>query len=206
MFRACKIGFIGVLLAIVPVEKSVLWAADDTASTPPKGAADSTPPKGAADSTPPKGAADSTLPKGAADSTLPKDAADSTLPKSSGSTYTGKVVVVDRTARTVTVEIEKRLYLLKLSPNAKIVRKGRRISIAEVLTGQEVTVQLVEAAEGEVLVAKLNIEPPKAGAEPAEPAGNGADPATPATPGVNPATPATPYNGSPNRPPVSPYN
>jgi hypothetical protein len=156
MFRTCKVAFIGVLLAIVPVEKSVLWAADAKAN--------------------------------------------STAPKKQSSSYTGKIVVVDRAAKTVTVEIEKRLYLLKLSPSAKILRKGRKVAIAEVLTGQEVTVELVEAAEGQVLVAKLTIGPAQAESEPAEPAGNSDT--------GNYGRDNHDGNGrpGPGGPPVSPYN
>lgn len=160
MLRAWKVAFIGVLLAIIPEEKSVLWA-----------------------------------------QSVKEDEA---RPTQQNNTYSGKVVVVDRDAKTVTVEIQKRLYLLKLSGDSRILRKGKRVSINDVVTGQEITVKLLESPAGEVLVATLFIGPPTN--EPSEPAGQGAEPATPATPGVSPATPATPYNASPNRPPVSPYN
>ena len=160
MLRAWKVAFIGVLLAIIPEERSVLWA-----------------------------------------QSAKEDQAKSAQ---QDNTYSGKVVVVDRDAKTVTVEIQKRLYLLKLSGDSRILRKGKRVSINEVATGQDITVKLVESQAGDVLVATLFIGPPTD--QPSEPAGDGAEPATPATPGVNPATPATPYNASPNRPPVSPYN
>ena len=159
MLRAWKVAFIGVLLAIIPEERSVLWA---------------------------------------------QAATDEQAKTAQQNSYSGKVVVVDREARTVTVEIQKRLYLLKLSNETRILRKGKKVSITEVTTGQEITVQLVEGPGGEVLVARLFIGPPTTGPE--EPAGGGAQPATPANPKVSPATPATPYNASPNRPPVSPYN
>src|SRR2546425_10893940 len=64
-------------------------------------------------------------------------------------TYSGKVVVVDREAKTVTVEIQKRLYLLKLSDATRILRNGKKGSISEVITAQEITVQLVEGPGGE---------------------------------------------------------
>src|SRR5438132_13717222 len=158
MLRAWKVAFIGVLLAIIPEERSVLWAQSANQ--------------------------------------------DQTKPAQQNNTYSGKVVVVDREAKTVTVEIQKRLYLLKLSADSRILRKGKRVSVNELVTGQEITVKWVESAAGEVLVATLFIGPPLE--PPAEASGQGADPATPATPGVNPAIPATPYNASPNRPPVSP--
>ena len=159
MLRACKVAFIGVLLAIIPEETSVLWA-DDAKQKQAK-------------------------------------------PAQQNFTCSGKVVVVDREAGTVTVEVQKRLYLLKLSTESRILRKGKRVSISDLVTGQEITVELVEGPDGAVLVARLFIGPATAETEAA---GKGAQAATPADPGVNPATPATPYNGSPNRPPVSPYN
>ena len=156
MLRAWKVAFIGVLLAIMPEERSVLWA------------------------------------QGASE--------EQTKAAEQNPAYSGKVVVVDREAKTVTVEIQKRLYLLKLSATTRILRKGKRVSIEDLITGQEITVQLVEGPGGQVLVAKLFIGPVTT--EAAEAAGQGAVPATRAVPGVSPATPATP----PNRPPVSPYN
>ncbi len=159
MLRAWKVAFIGVLLAIIPEETSVLWAQDTKE--------------------------------------------DQSKAAQQNFTYSGKVVVVDREAKTVTVEIQKRLYLLKLSAATRILRNGKKVSINEVITAQEITVQLMEGPGGEVLVTRLFIGPPS---EESEAAGKGADPAAPADPGVSPAPPASPYNGSPNRPPVSPYN
>jgi len=159
MLRAWKVAFIGVLLAIIPEQTSVLWAQNAKE--------------------------------------------DQTKAAQQNFTYSGKVVVVDREAKTVTVEIQKRLYLLKLGGATRILRNGKKVSINELLTTQEITVQLMEGPGGEVLVTRLFIGPPS---EEAEAAGKGAESATPADPGVSPATPATPYNGSPNRPPVSPYN
>ena len=75
MLRACKVAFIGVLLAIIPEETSVLWA-DDAKQEQAK-------------------------------------------PAQQNFTCSGKVVVVDREAGTVTVEVQKRLYLLKLSAESR---------------------------------------------------------------------------------------
>ena len=118
-------------------------------------------------------------------------------------TYSGKVLVVDREAKTVTMQIEKRLYLLKLDTATRMLREGKKVSINDVITGQEITVQLAEGPNGDVLVTRLFIGPPS---EELEAAGKGALSAIPADPGTSPATPAIPYTGSPNRPPVSPYN
>src|SRR5439155_16064276 len=88
MLRAWKVAFIGVLLAIIPEERSVLWA-----------------------------------------QSAKEDQAKSAQ---QDNTYSGKVVVVDRDAKTATVEIQKRLYLLKLSGDSRIFRKGKRVAINEV--------------------------------------------------------------------------
>src|SRR5256885_4815360 len=139
MLRAWKVAFIGVLLAIMPEERSVLWA------------------------------------QGASE--------EQTKAAEQNPDYSGKVVVVDREAKTVTVEIQKRLYLLKLSATTRILRKGKRVSIDDVITGQEITVQLVEGPGGEVLVAKLFIGPVTT--EAAEAAGRGDVPPTPSAPAVS---------------------
>jgi hypothetical protein len=52
--------------------------------------------------------------------------------------YDGKIVVVDRAAKTVTIEIQKRLYLFKLGANATIVRNGKKAVIDDLSAGQQV--------------------------------------------------------------------
>ena len=118
MLKACKVAFIGVLLAVFPADKSVLWA--DEARTNSQQTVTST-----------------------------------AAPQSA--TYTGKVVVVDREANTLTVEIDKRICLFKISPDTTIVSAGKKISLKDLSSGQPVTLDLVQGSRGEVLVASATV-------------------------------------------------
>jgi hypothetical protein len=111
--KACKVGFVGVLLAIVPADKGVAWA--DEANV----------------------------------------AQSNPSPKNAG--YAGKVIVLDRAQKTVTVEIQQRLYLLKLGSDATILQKGKKVSPNHLLPGQEVTVELTSTATGDVQIASVTI-------------------------------------------------
>src|SRR5882672_2573066 len=103
--KACKVGFVGVLLAIVPADKSVAWA----------------------------------------DEVKPKQSTTS-----QNAEYEAKVIVLDRAEKTVTVGIQQRLYLFKLGSQATIFQKGKKVSADHLLPGQQITVQLVETASGDV--------------------------------------------------------
>jgi len=118
MLRAYKVAFIGVLLAVFPADKSVLWADD-------------------------------------AKSGQSTTVSTTTSPQSVS--YTGKVVVVDREANTVTVEIDKRVCLFKINPETVIVSAGKRITLKDLTSGQPVTLELVQGAKGEVLVATATV-------------------------------------------------
>jgi hypothetical protein len=132
MCKACKIAFIGVLLAVIPAEKSILWAADATTQTN-------------------------------------QPAAPTASPQTAS--YSGKVVVVDRGANTVTVEIEKRICLFKINPDTVILSAGKRVTLKEVTSGQPVTLELSQGPAGEVLVTSATVTSSKteteaAGGEP----------------------------------------
>jgi len=129
MFKACKVAFIGVLLAVIPTQKSVLWA--DQANN---------------------------------DKAAPSSPA---TPQSVS--YTGKVLVVDREASTVIVEIDKRVCLFKVSADTVITAEGKRITLKELASGQPVTLELVQAANGEVLVASATVTSSKSETEAAGP-------------------------------------
>jgi hypothetical protein len=136
MCKACKVAFIGVLLAVIPAEKSILWAADAPSTS---------------------------------QTNQPAAAATATAPQSA--TYSGKVVVVDRGANTVTVEIEKRICLFKINPDTVILSAGKRVTLKEVTSGQPVTLELTQGPAGEVLVTSATVTSSKneteaAGAEP----------------------------------------
>lgn len=138
----------------------------------------------------------------AADSAAAPKPNTTTKPSAKPLSYEAKVIVVDRPAKTVTVEIQNRLYLFKLGPNASIVRKGKKVSIEDLLAGQQITLRLIQTTSGDVLVAGVEIG---TSTGQAEAAGTGKAPSsgTPST-AFAPAPSAT-YSGSP-RPIVSPYN
>ncbi len=120
--------------------------------------------------------------------------------------YDGKVIVVDRTAKTVTVEIQKRLYLFKFGPTATVMRKGKKVRLDDVVAGQQITLQLIEASNGEVLIASAEIDPATGQAEAAGKSNDtGSGTGTTTIPTTNPVSP-TIYGGSPGRAVVSPYN
>jgi len=54
--------------------------------------------------------------------------------------FEGKVVVVNRAERTITVELNGKLYLFRMTPQARILRKGKPVQLAEVTTGQKIRV------------------------------------------------------------------
>ena len=113
--------------------------------------------------------------------------------------YEGKVMVVDRAAHTITVEIQKRLYLFKFAPNTTVVRKGKKVKIEDVVAGQQISLQLIQTTDGQVQIGSVDIG---SGGK-AEPAGSG--------PLSAPNSGASTYSGqgaigSPPRPNVSPYN
>jgi hypothetical protein len=144
----------------------------------------------------------------------PLFAADSapTAPSASTTTplvYEGKVVVVDRTAKTLTVEIQKRLYLFKFGANATVARKGKKVSLDELSAGQQITVQLVQTTTGEVLVASVTIGSAYTSAEAAGTETTSDTPSSSSTTPRRPFTPISPTSasgGSPIRPVASPYN
>lgn len=122
--------------------------------------------------------------------------------QTSGLTYEGKVIVVDRAAKTVTVEIQKRLYLFKFGSTATVMRKGKKVLIEDVVAGQQVTLRLTETPTGEVVVSWAEID--GAGGR-AEAAGTGSG--TPSSANVaNTTTTPVSGSGSPGRQIVSPYN
>ena len=138
----------------------------------------------------------------------PLMAADKPVANSKPATfaYEGKVIVVDRAAKTVTVEIQKRLYLFKFGPNATVVRNGKKVKIEDVISGQQITLQLIQTNDGQVQVAAADIGTTTA----AEPAGksSSASGTTSTDSSVNsPLSTAGSTAGSPAiRPTVSPFN
>lgn len=81
-----------------------------------------------------------------------------------------KVVVVDPVARTITVEASGQLHLLKIDRQVKIMKKGKLVSLDDVVSGQEVVVLARTETDGTIQVVSLAIGPGKV---PAQAAGKG---------------------------------
>jgi hypothetical protein len=112
--------------------------------------------------------------------------------------YQGKVVVVDKNARTFTVEIEHQLYLFKVTTQTRLLRKDKPVLFKDLAAGQEITLVIQQEAGGPIEVVSVSIE--KTGS-PVEAAGSDAT-----NNGKKPTT--NPGNGHGNGPPptVSPFN
>lgn len=52
--------------------------------------------------------------------------------------YEGKVVVVNRAEQTITVDLNGKLYLFKMTPQVRIFRKGKPVRITDVTAGQKI--------------------------------------------------------------------
>lgn len=128
-----------------------------------------------------------------------KPAADA---KSGTYAYDGKVVVVDRAAKTITVEIQKRLYLFKFAPNTTVVRGGKKIKIEDLVAGQQITMQLIQTNDGQVQIGSLDV----VGGNKSESAGNSGTSSGTPTDNSGSSSAPQPANGAPKRPNVSPYN
>jgi hypothetical protein len=109
--------------------------------------------------------------------------------------YAGKVVVIDKLANTFTVEIQGQLYLFKLNPQSKVLRKGKEVSLRDLAPGQEIKLVIQQGVDGAIEVVSLTIQPGQTQAEAAGP-----QPAKK----PSPRSPNSPNYSSP--PSVSPYN
>jgi type IV secretory pathway VirB10-like protein len=78
----------------------------------------------------------------------------------------GKVVAIDRAAKTVTLQVNNLTYVLEIADSTKISKSGKERNLADVIVGEEisVTVLLRELPNGRVEVAVLSVELPE-GAE-----------------------------------------
>jgi hypothetical protein len=144
MQNVCKVGFIGVLLAIVPAEKGVLWAQTATNT-----------------------ATNALVQPVAGDAAVqPVQPAQPTQPANPLSfQYAAKVIVFDRAAKTVTVDIQNRLYLLKLAPDATVTVQGKTVSTDQLVADQDVTLNVVQDAKGDIRIVSVLVSPAKTKAE-----------------------------------------
>jgi hypothetical protein len=75
----------------------------------------------------------------------------------------GKVVAVDKTAKTVTLQINGQTYVLQISEGTKIAQSGKQKSLTDVTVGEDVTVDVMlrETAGGRIEVSVLSVELPE---------------------------------------------
>jgi hypothetical protein len=73
-----------------------------------------------------------------------------------------KVIVVDRVAQTVTVEMNGKLHLLKITPQVRIMKKGKLVTTDEITSGQEIVLLARALPNGTYEVVSVAIGPNKA--------------------------------------------
>ena len=71
----------------------------------------------------------------------------------------GKIVVVDKIARTITVDVNGKLKLIKVGAKVKMVDNGKLIRFEELVAGQEVAVLTRDSSEGIAEAVALSVEP-----------------------------------------------
>ncbi|MEY2410161.1 MAG: hypothetical protein QOF48_2831 [Verrucomicrobiota bacterium] len=70
-----------------------------------------------------------------------------------------KVIIVDRAAKAITVDIHGTIHLLWLSADIKVRKDGKDATIADIAPGQTVNVVTKKTARGDVeIVAEISIE------------------------------------------------
>jgi len=92
------------------------------------------------------------------------------VPQSGPKAVPAKIIVVDRTAKALTVDVNGTIHLYWLGPNAKFKKDGKDVTIAELVPGQTVRLVMDLLVKGGVreVVVEVVIEP---NGEPAEEAG-----------------------------------
>lgn len=90
--------------------------------------------------------------------------------KSAAADYLGKVVVVDRTAKAVTVAISGQMYLFHVSAATRLTQGEQSLPLADLLPGQFVRLSIRESASGTVELVSVEVVP---GPEASEEAGKG---------------------------------
>lgn len=78
-----------------------------------------------------------------------------------------KVIVVDRTANTVTIEVDGKLHLVKITPQVRILKKGKLVLLDEITAGQNIVLLARPLENGTFEVVSVAIGPAKGQAEPA---------------------------------------
>jgi hypothetical protein len=75
-------------------------------------------------------------------------------------TLAGKVVAVDKAAKTVTMQINSQTYVLQLTSSSKITKAGQTKSIFDVNVGEDISVEVLlkENTQGKVEVVVLSVQ------------------------------------------------
>ena len=75
-------------------------------------------------------------------------------------TLTGKVVSVDKAAKTITLQINAQTYVLQLTESTKIALAGKQKTIYDVTVGEDISVDVLlkESANGKVEVVVLSVD------------------------------------------------
>jgi len=105
----------------------------------------------------------------------------------------GKIVAVNKRAKTLTVDIQGKIYVFKIASQVKILKEGREIQLERLLPGQAANFLTGLSTDGGLEVVSVTIEANSEGSEPAHSAQG--PPST--VPPVFLPPPA-------NRPPISP--
>lgn len=108
----------------------------------------------------------------AGNTVLAQDSAAPTVPPPTTTTVTtpptpapapvvinGKIVVVDKIARTITVDVNGKLRLLKVGRKVKMVDNGKLVTFEDLVAGQNIAVLTRETADGSMEVVALSVEP-----------------------------------------------
>ena len=121
---------------------------------------------------------------------------------SESSAVQAKILVVDKTERTITVEVKGKLYLYKLTKGTKFLKDGKEIKIEDLAAGQEILLATREQ-DGGFEVVSVTIGGSQAAAEAAGKEGKERRNGPPGPIG----NPGNAGNAPGNGPPiVSPYN
>lgn len=73
---------------------------------------------------------------------------------------TGKVVAIDKAAKTVTLQVNNLTYVLEIADSTRVSKAGKERGLIDIIVGEEisVTVLLRELPNGRVEVAVLSVE------------------------------------------------
>jgi hypothetical protein len=97
--------------------------------------------------------------------------------------FDGKVMVVNRAEKTVTVDIQGRLHLFKMNPQVRILKKGKPVTIQDLAAGQKVTVVARATSERTLELVSLGVEANLTESEPTGRSGHAKGPGGASQPG-----------------------